>query len=207
MYIAIGILILMPLIIVLFLSKNRSIYLKGRQGEKQVLKQLKTLPKEYYTINNILVKTSWGTSQIDHIVICPYGIFVIETKNYEGIVRVNKDEKYWIQKIGRKEFNFYNPLWQNGSHIRAIKSLLGINYYISYYSVIAFSKRGKLKSVRQDNIIYINKLKKVIIKKSQNACLNASQVENIYNILKTQNSNNIIRKRNHSKYVSYRQSL
>lgn len=205
MYITIG--ILLTFIIMLPLSKNSSMYLKGKQGEKQVLKQLKKLPKDYYIINNILVKTSWGTSQIDHIVICSYGIFVIETKNYEGVIRGNTEDKYWIQKIRGKEFSFYNPLWQNGSHIRAIKSLFTANYYVPYYSIIAFSKRGKLRIRKQDNIIYINKLRKVIIKKSESAYLNASQVENIYNILKRENSNNIIRKRNHSKYVKHRQSI
>ena len=38
---------------------------------------------EYKVLNDVMVRTQNGkTSQIDHIVVSAYGIFVIETKNY-----------------------------------------------------------------------------------------------------------------------------
>ena len=55
---------------------------KGRIGEHRVAHILDRLPKDRYrVINNLLLRTSSGnTTQIDHVVISEYGIFVIETK-------------------------------------------------------------------------------------------------------------------------------
>ncbi|TLS38587.1 NERD domain-containing protein [Pseudalkalibacillus caeni] len=38
-------------------------------------------------------KAKSGYSQIDHVVINPYGIFVIETKNYQDTIYGQKDRK------------------------------------------------------------------------------------------------------------------
>ena len=59
---------------------------KGRIGEHRVAHILGKLPKDRYRlINNLLLRTSsGGTTQIDHVVISEYGIFVIETKFYKG---------------------------------------------------------------------------------------------------------------------------
>ncbi|WP_353885483.1 nuclease-related domain-containing protein [uncultured Treponema sp.] len=39
---------------------------------------------QYRIINDVLLKTCRGITQIDHVVLSEYGIFVIETKNYSG---------------------------------------------------------------------------------------------------------------------------
>ena len=58
---------------------------KGFIGEKTVASELDRLPSEEYRIlNDVLISFGSGSSQIDHIVISIYGIFVIETKNYKG---------------------------------------------------------------------------------------------------------------------------
>ena len=53
----------------------------GKVGEKRVARKLDWLSKEYIILNDIMLPTQYETTQIDHIVISPYGIFVIETKN------------------------------------------------------------------------------------------------------------------------------
>ena len=76
------------LIISLKLYKSK---IKGYIGERLVGKKLKKLNKrEYKVINNLLLKTTKGSTQIDHIVISKYGVFVIETKNYKGIIKGNE---------------------------------------------------------------------------------------------------------------------
>ena len=58
---------------------------KGIIGERKARKQLSKLSSESYRVlNEVVIKTKTGTSQIDHVVISPHGIFVIETKNYKG---------------------------------------------------------------------------------------------------------------------------
>ena len=57
------------------------------------------LPSEYYVMDDVVLNTVRGTTQIDHIVISKYGVFVIETKNYRGIIYGNDDSKKWNQNI------------------------------------------------------------------------------------------------------------
>ena len=58
---------------------------KGISGELVASYFLNKLDKsEYYIINNIILKIGDRTTQIDHIVVSPYGIFVIETKDWKG---------------------------------------------------------------------------------------------------------------------------
>lgn len=51
---------------------------KGRKGEQKVAGYLDNLDvNEYRVINNLLLKTEYGSSQIDHVIVSVYGIFVI----------------------------------------------------------------------------------------------------------------------------------
>lgn len=57
-----------------WLSKPENI---GKMGEKLVARKLNWLSNEYITLNDVLLPTRYGTTQIDHIVVSPYGIFII----------------------------------------------------------------------------------------------------------------------------------
>ncbi len=65
---------------------------KGLEGEKLVADYLNTLPKDYYVYNDVKLPGKGGN--IDHIVIGPTGIYVIETKNYSGKYRIKGNQ--WI---------------------------------------------------------------------------------------------------------------
>jgi hypothetical protein len=59
---------------------------KGELGEYKIDIQLDQLPKDCRYLSDLLVrnpKAKSGYSQIDHVVFTPYGIFTIETKNYD----------------------------------------------------------------------------------------------------------------------------
>ena len=105
----------------------------GKVGEKRVARKLDWLPKEYITLNDIMLPTQYGTTQIDHIVLSPYGIFIIETKNYKGWIFGHENSEEWKQSLlGKKKWyrwsseqhKFRNPIRQNISHTRAIKKIL-----------------------------------------------------------------------------------
>ncbi|GGA43243.1 nuclease-related domain-containing protein [Psychrobacillus lasiicapitis] len=72
---------------------------KGELGEYKIDIQLSQMPIEYNKyLSDLLIrnpKSSTGYSQIDHVIITPYGLFVIETKNYQGTIYGGKDRKTW----------------------------------------------------------------------------------------------------------------
>lgn len=94
---------------------------KGERGERRVAAQLDRLSsRHYHVFNNLYV----GFSQIDHVVVSRYGIFVIETKNYSGCLHASDSGQYWWRQSGGKKITFYNPIVQNLVHVRNLQRLL-----------------------------------------------------------------------------------
>ena len=96
--------ILFGLIIVLKLltSKKSLTKIKGDLGEKRTKKVLLSL-KGYKVLDDILLESKNGTTQIDHICIGPKGVFVIEDKNYSGWIFGDENSKYWTQTIYKEK--------------------------------------------------------------------------------------------------------
>ncbi|WP_276917722.1 NERD domain-containing protein [Aneurinibacillus aneurinilyticus] len=99
---------------------------KGRIGEKIVQDILSRLGNEYIGFHDIMIQGNNGnTAQIDHIVFSPYGIFVIETKAYNGYIKGYEDAKNWVQFLKKQQrYEFYNPIKQNEQHIKALRTVL-----------------------------------------------------------------------------------
>jgi len=118
--------------------------IKGIIGEKRVNKILHKLGEGYYIYHDLYVEKEDGTtSQIDHVILCKYGIFVIETKNYKGWIFGDEKQKNWTQVIYKNKSRFYNPILQNKSHIKALKKYLNLDG--NFYSIIVFSNEVTFK--------------------------------------------------------------
>lgn len=142
------------IIFILFIS----IYYKkiiGAAGEYWVNKELLKLNKDYKIINDVMIRTSDGrTHQIDHIVISKYGIFVIETKQYNGYIIGNDYDKKWTIKAGNKKYYVNNPVHQNYGHIQSLKEVLNIDDD-KFISIVCISSRAKV-NVKSDIVVTIN---------------------------------------------------
>lgn len=128
---------------------------KGWLGEQWVRLSLHlTLDKtRYVTLHDVTLQTPDGTTQIDHIVVSPYGIFVIETKNMSGWIFGSEKQAEWTQKFPRKSFRFQNPLRQNYKHVKAIEDLLQASPGL-VHSVVVFVGAAKAKTAMPDNVFF-----------------------------------------------------
>lgn len=136
--------------------------LKGKRGERQVAKRLMRLPDGYTIFNDVYILENGKSSQIDHVVLSPHGIFVIETKNYRGWIYGNEKDQYWIKNMYGTKYQFYNPLLQNYSHVKALQSLFGfpMQYFIS---IVVFTDHATLKgNYPHHNVINIRDLNSLI---------------------------------------------
>ena len=66
----------------------------------------------YHKFHNIIIPASNGTTQIDHLIISKYGLFLIETKNHKGWIFGDERNKLWTQTFKGKKYSFQNPLRQ-----------------------------------------------------------------------------------------------
>ena len=118
----------------------RSPRFKGWRGERAVQAAIRRQldPLVYVDMHNVTLPTAdGGSTQIDHLIFSPYGLFVLETKNYQGWIFGTEKQREWTQQIFRKRSRFQNPLRQNYKHIKTLQSLLDIAPE-HLHSVIAF---------------------------------------------------------------------
>ena len=85
----------------------------GKAGENKVKQQLAKLSTDYQVINDYHL----CGRQIDHIVCKGNLIYVIETKNWHGILRGDIADKY-LNLSGK---SVYNPFFQNDKHCQVVK--------------------------------------------------------------------------------------
>lgn len=112
---------------------------------------LTMLGKEYHVFNDVLIKNNYGTSQIDHLVVSPYGIFVIETKNYKGWIFGGVNSDKWTQNIWGNKYQLANPIKQNHGHIIKLQNALPRFCSNQYISIISFSQSSTLKVNVEDS--------------------------------------------------------
>ncbi|MBR5533000.1 MAG: NERD domain-containing protein [Bacteroidales bacterium] len=166
--------------VLFYLTYNRN-KIKGMIGEKKVSSMLLFLDKEvYHTYNNLYLQTSRGTSQIDHIIVSQYGIFIIETKNYKGTISGSFKSDKWTQNIWGNKYSMPNPIRQNKTHIYALKSILPSYAWFDLISIIAFSSKASLYITTDENteIVYIREILSVI-KSYNNIKFSSEQVKEI----------------------------
>jgi hypothetical protein len=112
------------------------------------------LDKEtYFSVNNLTLQTNNGTTQIDHVIASRHGIFVVETKNYQGWIFGSEKQAEWTQSLpGGRKFNFQNPLRQNYRHIKALSEFLGLPEN-KFHSVVMFWGESEFKTEMPPNVI------------------------------------------------------
>ncbi len=134
---------------------------RGFMGEFWVKTELNKLPQDkYIVLNNVMIRSSKGSHQIDHIVISKYGIFVIEMKNYFGLITGDEYKDKWTQHLGKNKYYFNNPIHQNYGHIKALEELLQMDES-KFISVICISNQAKVE-VKAKNVTQLDFLNRLI---------------------------------------------
>jgi hypothetical protein len=103
-------------------------------------------PPDYHLMNHITLQLEDGTTQIDHILISRFGVFVIETKDYKGWIFANAQHKTWTQVLFNSKFKFQNPIFQNLRHVRAVQELLDFLPPDVVNSMVVFTGEAEFKT-------------------------------------------------------------
>lgn len=174
---------------------------KGKAGEMRVAKILSKLPEEEYrVINNLLIKQGNKTTQIDHVVVSEYRIFVIETKHYRGWIYGDANREYWTQNIYGNKYDLWNPIHQNQGHIRALRRVLTDIPPGVFVSIVTFSKQASLDIRNSENVIYWDELKDVI-RSYQRKLISTEQAQNTYETLLAANIDSKDNQKQHVRHV------
>lgn len=142
----------------------KSAKVRGKRGERSVSRRLDWLPSdEYVTLDDLMLSSNGRTTQIDHVVVSIYGIFVIETKNYKGIITGGENTDTWTQHLYQSKNSLANPIRQNKGHIAAIRRIVHNIYTDEIFSIIAFSGASTLRvSSESADVVYFRELRRCI---------------------------------------------
>lgn len=194
-------------IIILIILVIRRIFkpmAKGEIGEREVNKKLESL-SGYTVLKDILLKTDKGTTQIDHILVGPKGIFVIETKNFGGSIYGEQWEQYWTQIFYTKKNKFYNPIRQNYAHIKAVQQHMKKFDRDMIHSLIVFGDSCNIKKIKVDTpVIHTKSIKKFIRKFKVEYKLSTDEIQIICNKLDKANIQTRRARKKHIKSIKKR---
>ncbi len=160
---------------------------KGAIGEKIVSMRLrKALPKDdYLVLDDVYLPIDGATTQIDHIVVSQYGVFVVETKNYTGWIFASADSPKWTQTTYKEKDSFQNPIRQNYRHICAISENLGIPKEL-LHGVVAFTGDCQFKTDMPKGVVYSRKAAEYI-RSFTKPIIKYFQIQELYDAIKEWN--------------------
>lgn len=203
------------------IKDDRTAVRKGELGEYKIDIQLSQLSKDYMYLSDLLIKnpkSSTGYSQIDHIIITPYGLFVIETKNYQGTIYGGKNKKTWL--INGK-FKMMNPLMQNYGHIQALKNFIEDKYQQYFISLVSFTKRctfkieEELRKINSNELViydveltqFINRKVAVLKLQYKKPIFLKNDIETIYNSLLNANITDAAIRKQHIDIIKEKKNI
>lgn len=143
---------------------------KGKLGEWKVgLRLGLSLNKSiYHRFNNLIVPSKNGTTQIDHLIVSKFGLFIIETKNKGGWIFGGEDNATWTQTFRGSKFTFQNPLRQLFRQRKVLSEFLIVHESL-IFPIVYFAGDCELKTEMPKNVLtsglpsYIKSFKEPII--------------------------------------------
>lgn len=146
--------------------------------EQDVSRAVRSIdPSSYAIFDNLVIKSDGNTAhtEIDHVIVSPYGIFCIETKSHKGHIYGYSNNVFWKQYLGDNKYQVYNPIKQNYKHTKALENLLfgNIKAPVHSYVVFPYAKKVMVDGARVDSTIggVVQKLSRINTKiYDQNEC-------------------------------------
>jgi len=126
-------------------SPTRSYQHRAEAKVSEVLRRY-FAPPNYHLMNHVTLKFGDSTTQVDHILVSRFGVFVIETKDYSGWLFASSKQAKWTQVLFQKKFRFQNPVLQNALHVRAVEDVLDILPAGAVKSVVVFAGDAEFKT-------------------------------------------------------------
>ena len=155
---------------------------KGWIGEQRTeLNLWFSLDKELYRrFHDVIIPSSNGTTQIDHILVSPFGLFIVETKNKKGWIYGSETQSKWTQVVYKNKYSFQNPLRQTYRHKKVLSKFLDLNES-NIETIVYFNGDSKFKTELPSNVLSYGLGS--YIKQFQNTVLSNDEIERICNLL------------------------
>lgn len=183
---------------------------KDEQGDfgefrvKNKILRIKDQLGECYLYNDVYIEIEDTIYQIDHILITPNGVFVIETKAVSGKIYADVSKKMWHSAIYGRKTQFLNPIYQNQLHIAALKYTFGDSF--NYHSIIVFTERNKPDNL-PDFVINIRDLQEYLLSFNEEDKLSSAEIKYFKDNLDDIQKNKVDFKKKHKEALKYHKTI
>lgn len=157
----------------------------------------------YQRFHNIIIAGSNGTTQIDHLLVSPFGLFIVETKNLKGWIFGSEKQRQWTQVIYRRKYRFQNPVFQTFRQKKVLSEFLNIDASV-IHTIVYFVGDCRFKTQLPTNVLksrlgrYIRRFKDLV--------LAPEDVKRITRILERHLSESTLTRRDHMRSLRERHS-
>ncbi len=138
---------LIALLFLLRIRRERTqmlLFKHGLKGEAATTAVLRGLPGWYYLCPDVTIQTGSARAQMDHVVVGPNGVFVVETKNHVGVIS-GDDEDYKLLQTKKNDSGgcgrrFYSPMRQVTTHANVMtRYLKELGFQVKAQGIVYFS--------------------------------------------------------------------
>ena len=137
--------------VVMFIRQSRH---RLAADPKVVKDELDRLGSEYTVLSDVVISAELGMNDVSHVVVSPYGVFVLTVKTEAGKVFGREGDREWQIKWGGQRDILYNPLWENRKHVNALEKMIGEVWFIP---AVVYT-RAVLKGEFGDKLIRLKQL-------------------------------------------------
>ena len=159
--------------------------------------------KIYHRFHDEFAPSGNGTTQIDHLVVSQFGVFIVETKNLKGWIYGDAYQGTWTQTIYRSKHKFQNPLRQTHRQKKVLAELLNLDEG-KIFPVISFVGNCKFKTKMPPNVLRGGAGK--YIKGFQDPIINGLELKRLTSIIEELQSNSKIHLSEHIESLNARHS-
>lgn len=175
----------------------------GAEGELSVNKVIRSIaPKVSKQYGNVILKTHYGSTEVDHILVTDRGVFIIETKAHKGTILGTVRNDKWVQRLttskGVKDYEFYNPIKQNEGHIKKVKELLGTDQVCG---IVCFPNADAKSCKVPKGVVTLEGLNKTMVQIYKNSPPARYNIREVCGKIEKANQTSASAKRKHVAYV------
>ena len=174
----------------------------GDSAEKKVVNYIRKYLPEARLMTDLYLKTETGLTELDALLFCDRGIFIIEIKSHNGYIITRG--KHWTQRWGEKVVRFHNPTYQNKVHKKALEEILKKRQSLAslpIYTVTVFTSSKVSFSENVKDVIKLPILTKFIKNKPRDRRMTSSTIADVQKLIKSYMETSRRRQRLHKKRI------
>jgi ribosomal protein L37AE/L43A len=179
--------------------------LRGWFGEKKTTFNmwLSLDAKIYRRFHDVIIPGKNGTTQIDHLLVSQYGLFIVETKNIKGWIFGSESQSKWTQSLYGEKYSFQNPTRQTFRQKKILSEYLDVDESI-INTIVYFVGDCKFKTQLPTNVIRSGLGR--YIKQFRNPILTSEDINRVVGALERHVSESSLTTRDHVRSLGERHS-